>query len=308
MSDHNNPNKIRFNKIQLFLLDSLAKASAKMSVDKKRRIANLLCTIMYDLFGMRKKYVISRLRSCLKIDPVRAGALARKTYQNFLLNSIEMAGLRYFSNQELLDKVQISGLENLKKALSDNKGAIIVSGHFGLWELVPPWFALNGFPTNVVVRRQNNKEVDKWMEEMRNKHGAKTTDSGYAIREILRALKKGEILALMVDQDNGKKGIFVKFFDKLASAPVGPAQISLKTGAPIVPLAMFPDYSYKHHLKIVPPIYPKDFENSIKGQQELTQKFTTFLEGLVEQAPEQWFWLHRRWKTQPEDCPENPWV
>jgi KDO2-lipid IV(A) lauroyltransferase len=112
----------------------------------------------------------------------------------------------------------------------------------------------------------------------------------------------------MVDQDNGKQGIFVKFFNDWASAPTGPALISLKTGAPIVPLAMFPDYNHKHQLKIFPPIMPQQFSNDPDGQQKLTARYTTILENLIRKQPEQWFWLHRRWKTQPADAPDNQWV
>ena len=159
-----------------------------------------------------------------------------------------------------------------------------------------------------VVRRQNNKYADKWFEEMRCCHGAKTTDSGMGLREILRALRKGYLLGLMMDQDNGKKGIFVKFMDKWCSAPVGPALISLKTKAPIVPIYLFPNYNGKHLFKIYPAFYPENYENTIEGQQKLTQDYTSLHEKIIKKYPEQWFWLHRRWKTQPQDCPENPWV
>jgi KDO2-lipid IV(A) lauroyltransferase len=146
------------------------------------------------------------------------------------------------------------------------------------------------------------------MEEMRQTHGAHTTDSGYSIRQILKSLKKGHILALMIDQDNGKQGIFVKFFNEWASAPTGPALISLRTEAPIVPLALFPNYTGCHLLKIYPPVFPENFENSTKGQQLLTQVYTTLFEKIIRRQPKNWFWLHRRWKTGINDAKENEWV
>ena len=308
MSEHGQPNKLRFNKLQALLLDLLAKFTVSISVSKKKRIAELLTFLAFDIIKIRRKYVINALQEHLGYSQAKSLKMARKIYLNFLLNSMEMSGLKYFTQESLLSRVNIEGLEHLQEALSRKKGAIIVSGHYGLWELVPPWLAINDFPVTVVVRRQNNPEVDKWMEDMRQKHGPKTTDSGYGLREILKSLRKGEILALMVDQDNGKQGIFVKFLNKWASAPVGPAQISLRTKSPIVPLTMIPNYKGKHLLKIFPAFYPENYENNTEGQQKLSQDYTDVLEQLVKKFPQQWFWLHRRWKHQPKDCPQNPWV
>ena len=295
-------------KLQIFLLDFLTRKAAGMSFCKRQRMARLISGIVFDLLKLRTEYVIKSIQSHLKFDRQQAKQTARKTYYNFLLNAFEMAGLKYWSKTEILEKISCDSLENLEKVLARNKGAIIVSGHYGLWELVPPWLSIKGFPVTVVVRRQNNPEADKWMNEMRTKHGALTTDSGYSIRQILKSLRKGHILALMVDQDNGKQGIFVKFMDSWASAPTGPAQISLKTGAPIVPLILQPDYKNKHRLKIFEPVYPENFTNTPQGQQLMTQKYTSLLEQLVKADPEQWFWLHRRWKTTINDAPDNKWV
>lgn len=294
-------------KLQCYMLDLLARSACVISVAKKKRLAELLTFLAFDIIKIRRKYVIATLINQLEISEKQAVKLAKNIYRNFLLNSIEMSGLKYITEEQLVNKIDIEGLENLQEALGRNCGVIIVSGHFGLWEFVPSWLALNGFPTTIVVRRQNNIEVDKWMEEMREAHGPKTTDSGYGLRGILRALRKGHILALMVDQDNGKQGIFVRFINKWASAPVGPAQIALRTKSPIVPLAMLPNYDGKHLIKVFKPIYPEDYKNDFEGQSLMSQEYTKIIEELVRRYPEQWFWLHRRWKTSPKDCPENPW-
>ncbi|MDD3148213.1 MAG: lysophospholipid acyltransferase family protein [Candidatus Riflebacteria bacterium] len=296
------------NRLQLVLLDALAKSCARMNFARKRKLAHLIATVARPLPWLRFNQVAASLSEHLEIGPEESRKLAAGVFKQFLINAFEMAGLKYFSNDQLNARARVEGLENLQAALAQKKGAIIVSGHFGLWEIIPPWLALHGFGVTTVVRRQNNPYVDAWFEEMRQKHGARTTDSGYGIREILKSLRKGDILALMIDQDNGKQGIFVPFFKRWASAPTGPAQIALKTGAPIVPLAIFPDYEKQHLIKIWPPIYPGDFSNDVAGQQQLTAKFTAILEEIVRKKPENWFWLHRRWKTQPADAPDNPWA
>lgn len=297
--------KTLFHKIQVLALDALARKCARMNYLQKAKLARIIAALTLPLPWVRRGMVSTSLMEHLNIDAEAAQKLSKKVFEQFLINSFEMAGLRYFTNDEVLNRVRVEGLENLRTALAGKKGAILISGHFGVWELVSPWLVLNGFDITMVVRRQSNIFVDTWFEEMRQKHGAKTTDSGFGLREILKSLRKGHLLALMVDQDNGKQGIFVKFFNRWASSPTGPAQISLKTGAPIVPLAIFPDYRGKHLLTICPPIYPESYPNDVAGQQQLTSAFTAFLEKIIRKQPEQWFWLHRRWKTQPEDAPEN---
>ena len=295
-------------KILAIALDLFAKKSLKLSLGQKRRFASLLTQILMPFKFTRKDYVQNIMMETLNISKEEAVKLRQKCYETFIINSFEMAKLRYISDEELLNMLEVEGLEYLNEALSRQKGVIIVSGHFSLWEIIPQWLALKGYKVTTVVRRQNNKYADQWFEEMRHAHGGKTTDSGMGLREILRALKNGYILGLMMDQDNGKKGIFVKFMNKWCSAPVGPALISLKTKAPIVPLYIFPNYEGKHFFKIYSPLYPENYENTIEGQQKLTSDYSLLHEEIIKKHPEQWFWLHRRWKTQPSDCPDNPWV
>lgn len=289
-------------------LSALTKSAANTKLSKKKSMAGLLSKIAFDLLGIRREYMVQAIASSLRVDKLEAEKIARKSVLTFVFNCLEMSKLCYFSEKWLENAVTPINLINLQKALAHNCGAIIVSGHFGLWELIPPWLSLRGHTVNTVVRRQNNPLADKWMDKMRTRFGSETTDSGYSIRKILRTLKQNKILALMVDQDNGDKGIFVPFFDRPASAPTGPAIISLKTGAPIVPLFLMPDYSGKHKLIVHSPIFPENYCNDSHGQWLITKKYTQILQSYVKAHPHQWFWLHRRWKTTPDMAPDNPWL
>lgn len=295
-------------KILVKLLDWFARKSLVLNFGQKRRFASLLTGFIMNFKFSRKEYVKNIMMETLGINENEADKLRRKCYEDFVLNSFEMAKIRYISDEDVLKQLKIEGLNNLDEAIKDGKGAIIISGHFGLWEYIPQYLSLIGYKMTTVVRRQNNKYVDNWFEEMRKCHGGNTTDSGMGLREILRALKNGYLLGLMMDQDNGTKGIFTKFMGKICSAPVGPALISLKTKVPIIPMYVFPNYEGKHLLKIYPAFYPKDYDNTLEGQQKLTSDYTQLHEKVVRQYPEQWFWLHRRWKTRPENCPDNPYL
>ena len=210
------------------MLDLLARKSMTLTISQKRRFAMLMTKLIMPFKFSRKDYVKNIMMEALNISQNEAEKLRSGCYENFVLNSMEMAKLKYISDEDVLNLLEVDGYEHLEEAYRKGNGVIIMSGHFGLWEYIPQWAALKGYKVTTVVRRQNNKYADQWFEEMRRAHKGKTTDSGMGLREILRALKNGYVLGLMMDQDNGKKGIFVKFLNKWCSAPVGPAMISLK--------------------------------------------------------------------------------
>ena len=288
-----------FQQWQGSLMDRLARWSARSSYAQRLHAARLLAGLTFDVLGLRRRHTETVLRERLNVSKPEATRLARQVYLHFVLNSLEMASIPYLNREDLIARIEPQGLEHLRAALSRGKGCIILSGHYGLWEMVPPWMSYHGFPMTVVVRRQSNPYADEWMEFMRQAHGPKTTDSGFNIRLILRALKNGESLGLMSDQDAGTKGFFVNFLGKTASTVVGPAQIALKTGAPIVPLCLHPRQPLPHQLEICPPIYPDQFSPDFDGQMQITQACADILANWIRKRPEQWFWLHRRWKTRP---------
>ena len=286
--------------IETLILDRVARMAKEFSPGKLRKAGKLLAVLAHDLMKIRRDHVIESLTARLEISPETARSLSRKVYTSFFENSLEMASIAYLSGEEIVNRLTAKGMENLREALRGGKGTIIVSGHYGLWEMIPPWLCRNGFQMTVVVRRQSNRNVDQWMESMRHAHGVKTTDSGYSLREILRTLRQGQLLGLMSDQDAGDRGIFVPFFGKPASTVVGPAQISMKTGAPIVVVCAHKRNPPPHLFEICPPIYPKNFPGGEEGAMKITQAYTAILERWIRMNPEQWFWLHRRWKTRPK--------
>lgn len=286
-------------KLECALLDRIASAAAGAPYGTRRRAASLLAAATYGLLRIRREYVQTAVKSHLSLDDSAAETLARHIYRSFFENALEMASLPFLTAGELQGKFVAKGMEHLREAHALGRGVIIVSGHYGLWEFVPPWLCLNGFKVTTVVRRQNNPEVDAWFERMRRRFGALTTDSGFGLRDILRTLRSGDILALMSDQNAGDRGYFVDFLGESASTVTGPAQIALKSGAPIVALAAHRRGAGPHLIEILPPIRPEEFPDTEAGRLHLTQRLTGIIETWVRQRPDQWFWLHRRWKSRP---------
>ncbi|HNW33408.1 MAG TPA: lysophospholipid acyltransferase family protein [Candidatus Ozemobacteraceae bacterium] len=288
-----------FQKLQCLLLDRAAAMSAKASPAGRRRAAGLLTCAVFDLLHLRRSYVTEALQNHLGLDAAAAGSTARQTYRSFFENALEMASLPYLTAEEVRGKFRAEGIEHLQAAHALGRGVIIVSGHYGLWEFVPPWLCLNGFHMTTVVRRQDNPDVDLWFEKMRQRFGAATTDSGFGLREILRTLRNGDLLGLMSDQNAGDRGCFVNFLGEVASTVVGPAQIAMKSRAPVVALAAHRCGDGPHLIEIKPPIRPEDYSNDEIGRTTLTQHITSLIESWVRKRPDQWFWLHRRWKSRP---------
>lgn len=286
-------------KLQCFLLNGVAETAAFVSHRVRRRAASLLTCVVYDLLRIRREYVRTSVKNHLSLDDSTAESLARLVYRSFFENALEMASLPFLTAEEFQGKFVAVGMEHLREAHALGRGVIIVSGHYGLWEFMPPWLCLNGFRVTTVVRRQNNPEVDAWFERMRRRFGALTTDSGFGLREILRTLRNGDILALMSDQNAGDRGYFVDFLGEPASTVTGPAQIALKSRAPIVALAAHRRGAGPHLIEILPPIRPEEFTDDESGRLQLTQHLTRIIENWVRKRPDQWFWLHRRWKSRP---------
>ena len=288
-------------RLQRWGLDHFARWSSVSDPVHREKFAEILTILAWDLWHVRRHHVEFSLQERLSLNTEQARRVGRNVYKRFFANSLEMASLPFLTRDRLLQRIEAHGTEHFTEALARGRGCIVVSAHYGLWELVPSWMFHNGWPMTIVVRRQSNPEADAWMEFMRQTHGPKTTDSGYGLREILRTLKKGEFLGLMSDQDAGDKGLFVDFLGKKASTVVGPAQIAQKTGAPIVTLVLHPQRHRPHQLEIRPPIFPDRFPRGEAGMMAITCAYADILAEWVRARPEQWFWLHRRWKTRPSE-------
>ncbi len=179
------------------------------------------------------------------------------------------------------------------------RNKILVTGHFGNWELFGAALAHEGIPIGAVVARQTNKMVDKLINSIRKRCGIEIIYQSESAFGIIKALKSGRQIALLSDQDARERGVVVKFFGKEASTPKGPALIALKTGVPIVfCLITRESGGMNHTAKFFKPIYPPESTKSIDDTvYQLTARITKMLENAVEKEPEQYFWMHRRFKS-----------
>jgi KDO2-lipid IV(A) lauroyltransferase len=199
--------------------------------------------------------------------------------------------------------VDVEGIEHLFNALDQGRGAILATGHVGNWELLNASLSVAGVPITIAVRELDDSRVDSLVTALRTRFGSEVILRGAtAGRRLVRALVGNRGVGLLVDQDIPSiPGVFVPFFGRLAWTPSGAAMLALRTGCPIMPgfIHRMPDG--RHKVKIDPPFEPPDGGRLEERVSELTAAATAAVEWHVRAWPEQWVWMHRRWRTRPDE-------
>jgi KDO2-lipid IV(A) lauroyltransferase len=199
-----------------------------------------------------------------------------------------------------LQKILVThGFENFEVANAKGKGVIFLTGHIGAFDLQVTNMALRGLNPNIIGTPLKDKRLNELLWGYRNAHGAIAIERGRETFRMIKVLKSGGSVALLIDQDTKVKSRFVNFFGKPASTPVGATVLALKTGASVVPTYIHLGDDGMQHMYICPEIPMK-----ITGDDEVdmvynTQVLTTFLEEQIRKHPTQWVWMHERWKTKP---------
>jgi KDO2-lipid IV(A) lauroyltransferase len=208
------------------------------------------------------------------------------------------------SRQELIDEVEIEGMEILEEALQrSGKGAMLVTGHYGNWELFGAAFVARGKPTTFLVKEQSNPLASRLQNRLREMGGIEIVKQGPLVaRGVLKALRRGHMVGILPDQDARRHGVFVDFLGRPASTFKGPAFFAWKENVPIVQgyIRRLPDG--RHLACAERAIWPDPQAPEDAEVQRMTQLFTSDLEKWVRAYPENYYWVHRRWKTQPEEA------
>ncbi len=206
-----------------------------------------------------------------------------------------------YTRENVEQVVVYDGLENYERAYARGKGVLFLTAHFGGWELSAFTHSLHGHWMHVVVRAMDNVYLDRLIRRYRMMHGNQIVEKDDFVRGLLAAMKAGEVVGILMDTNmTPPQGIFVDFFGIPACTASGLARIALRTDAAVVPTFTIWDAPLKkYRLRFDPAVElmrTGDIEADIQAN---TQKFTTIIEEYVRKYPEQWLWVHRRWKTRP---------
>ncbi|MCU0292218.1 MAG: lysophospholipid acyltransferase family protein [Thermoanaerobaculaceae bacterium] len=213
----------------------------------------------------------------------------------------EVAWLWSVPPAQLLAHTEMVGLEHLRDARGERLGAILVTGHCGNWEWMNLALGASGLPMSVAAREVYDPRLDGVAQQLRGRFGGDTVLRGpEAGGRLVRALRRGRVMGILIDQDIDAPGTFVEFFGQPAWTPVGAALLALRTGAPVVPgfAARLPDG--RMQVRFEPPVPHPDGPDLETRAALLTATLTSRIEAQIRHHPSQWVWMHRRWKRRPE--------
>ena len=232
-----------------------------------------------------------------------AGELARETFKNLGRSLMEVCRLYHGRGEDVIASIELRGRENYEAARAKGKGMLFFSGHCGNWELMALAFSsLFGKGITVVARRQNNPYLNRMVERMRMRYNSRVIYKQGALKGILTALKKGEVVGILADQAVfPEDGVLIDVLGRKAWASKAPVIIAQKSGAPLVPL-----FIHREGERQVITFYPEhrfSGDMSDEGIRRETQALSRYVENYIVAHPTQWYWVHRRWKRAGELSP-----
>ena len=247
--------------------------------------------------GIRRRVAEANLALAFpEAAPQRRAAILARHYRELGRVAVEYARLPELARAAEGEVVtEVRGREHLLALRG--RGVILLSGHYGNFELVGSHLARMN-PVDFVVKPQSNRGVDALIGRLRAAAGVGSIPLGAGLRRAFEALRAGHWLAMVADQDARAAGVFVPFMGRPASTPTGPAELSLRSGAPIVMGFVTRLDDGRVRLDVDAPLVPAEARTPATVR-ELTARHTARLEASVRRCPEMWFWLHRRWKTSP---------
>ncbi len=222
--------------------------------------------------------------------------LLKKVYDHLALSLTEYLCLSK-KPERVLDWInEVEGLDILSDLQAKGKGAVILTGHVGNWELLGAWLSLKGFPVNAVIRDPNDPGVAGILKEYRKKTGLRTISKGKVMTSAVRSAKKGDFVALLADQDGGNTGYRIPFMGRECSTVGGPAMVSILADVELVPLYSYRVSPYVHKVVVNPPFSPSYSGDRNERILETSRRCNFEIEKMIHAHPEQWLWLHRRWR------------
>ncbi len=232
-------------------------------------------------------------------------AILRGVFTSLGRQLAELCLFPKYTPENVKKVVVYDGFENFERALARRKGVLFLTAHLGAWELSAFAHSLYGHPLHIVMRSLDNIRIDRLARRYRTMHGNSTVDKDDFIRSLLSAMKAGETVGILMDTNmTPPQGVFVDFFGIPACTASGLARIALRTDAAVVPgFTIWDPVLRKYRLRFDPPaklIRTGDDDADIIAN---TRLFTEIIEDYVRRYPDQWLWVHRRWKTRPEGQP-----
>lgn len=301
-----------------FFIRNIVQKKDKYEKDMVEKIPqNLLCflgrflgNIAYVADARHRRIVKRNLRFAMpSLDsPAKINRTARAVFQNAAISFLEILQMSRLSRDDILQKVRVKGSKHLLDAQNSHKGTIVISAHFGNWEMAHIFGScfLNE-PLVLVARKVKPSFVNEWLNRVRGRFGSEILDKSSALPKMIRAIRKGKILGVLIDQGTLlSDGVQVTFFGKRTNATPAAAVLARRYKAVVLPVFCVRRKDGNLEVVAYPPL---DLQESDDYQQDIqvnTQMMINVIESAIREHPDQWFWFHKRWKRHyPELYPED---
>jgi Kdo2-lipid IVA lauroyltransferase/acyltransferase len=272
-----------------------------LSYETACRCAGFLAWVVYKVDRRHRLVAVENLQKSFpgRYSDAQIDQLVRGVYRHFCTMLIEIMHMpRRYHLHNYKQYTRLREPARMAQVLLSGRPALFVTGHFGNWELAGYTLGLMGFHTAAIARPLDNPYLDQFLRSFRERTGQKLLAKHGDFDNIEEMLRGGGTLATLADQDAGVRGLFVDFFGRPASTHKAIALLALEHNVPMIVCGM-PRLDGKYHMWPADVIFPEDYAKHADPVRAITQRFTTSLETLIRLAPEQYFWVHRRWKHAP---------
>ncbi len=280
--------------IEYFAVRLLAALANSLSEKSALMLGASFGNAVFRFAARRRRVVRTNIRICgLEFqDAGSKNLFVRRCFQHIGVTAVEILRERSYSKDDYLSKLECTNEPPFRAVADSGKGCLLMSGHFGNWELIGTYVGKLDFPVDLLVKRQSNREVDNYLNDIRRSQGVGIiyTDSG--ARELLQSIRNGRFVAILADQYGGADSVEVSFFGVNVMVPTGPAVLLQKYDIPLIFGTAKRSRTGKHYLKTE---LHTDFAGM--SRTEIVQFYTSLLEKAVRNHPEMWLWTHRRFKN-----------
>lgn len=262
-------------------------------------LADILGLLTFIILRKYREITLENLRIAFGSEKTEAEiyAIGRRVFQNLARNAVEMVNFPKLNKENIASFVEMRHPERFDEAYKKGKGIIIITAHFGNWELMAATLRLRGYPGTVIGRRIYFKKYDDYLNKLRKLHDVQIIYRDDSPRKTLKALKENRIVGIVADQDvDSVEGVFVDFFGRQSYTPIGPVVLARVTGAVLLPVLIMRENG-RHVLVADEPVELTETGDKEADIIKNTQKWSSVIESYIRRRPDQWVWMHRRWKT-----------
>jgi KDO2-lipid IV(A) lauroyltransferase len=289
-------------KLEFWLVLAVARPLGWLPRGLARCVAGVLAWSVYRLHGRLRRVGQRNLELAFpELSAQERKAILCGVYRSLGRQLVEFCRMTRYTRENIHGWIRTEGLDHYLAAKARGKGVLIVTGHMGAWELSSFYHSLMGYPMSMIARSLDNRLLDAFVNGIRCLHGNRVLPKDDFARGLLTAMRQGETVGILMDTNmTPPQGVFVNFFGKQACTASGVARVALKTGAAVLPgFMVWEEAERRYVLHFGPQL---TFERSADEEADIvtaTQLCTSVLETWIRRYPDQWLWIHRRWKTRP---------